>query len=76
MARKNAVASSCLEGGGCSSETCPVCCFSKICIAAACSRALVAEKIHSSVGIFFGNEMITMQKICQILKQMVLCKQE
>lgn len=76
MVRKNALASSCLEGGGCSSETCPVCFFSKICIAAACSRALVAEKIHSSVDIFFGNEMITMQKICKILKQTVLCKQE
>jgi len=45
-----------------------VCCFSKICIAAICSRILVTEKIHSNVGIFLVNEMITVQKIQKILK--------
>lgn len=68
MARENALASSYLEGGGCNSEAGPVCCFSKICIAAICSRILVTEKIHSNVGIFLVNEMITMQKICEIWK--------
>lgn len=66
MARKSALASSYLEGGGCSSETCPVCCLSKIRVTAMCSGVLVAEKIHSSVGIFLGNENV--QKICKILK--------
>lgn len=66
MARKSALASSYLEGGGCNSETCPVCCLSKICVTAVCSGVSVAEKTHSSVGIFLGNENV--QKICKILK--------
>lgn len=68
MARENALASSYLEGCGCNSEAGPVCCFSKICIAAICSHVLVTEKIHSNVDIFLVNEMITVQKICKILK--------
>lgn len=68
MARENALASSYLEGGGCNSEAGPLCCFSKICVAAICSHVLVTEKIHSRVAIFLVNEIIAMQKICKILK--------
>lgn len=68
MARENALASSYLEGGGCNSEAGPVCCFPKICVSALCSHVLMTEKIHSSVGIFLVNEIITVQSICKRFK--------
>lgn len=74
MARENALASSSLEGGGCNSEAGPVCCFSKICTAAICRHVLGTEKIHSNVGIFLVNEIITMQNACKIFRYMVVCK--
>lgn len=68
MARENALASSYVEGGGCNPEAGPVCCFSKICTAAICRHVLGTERIHSSVGIFLVNEMITMQNAHKIFR--------